>query len=161
MESNCSKFMDNTEAGRAVCILESRAAIQRDLLKFNKSKSEILFLHLLPKQQYRPDANWMKSSFAEKDPGLLVDKSVTSQQCAPATNKANLILGCARKSANVRESDSFRLLTVCETISGALCTVLGSAVQETTISQNTATNLIMRLYHMTHGEAERNVFVKP
>lgn len=75
----------------------------------------------------------MKSSFAEEDTGVLVDKLAMSQQCAPATNKANLILGCASKSANVRESDSFHLLVVCETTPGVLCAVLGSAVQETTI----------------------------
>lgn len=53
MESNCSKFVDNTKAGRAASILESRAATQRDLhrleiwfdrnlSKVNKSKREIL-----------------------------------------------------------------------------------------------------------------------
>lgn len=144
MESNCSKFIGNTKAGRAVSIVENRAAIQRDLcrleiqfdrnlLKFKRSKCESLSLNLLPRQQYRPEANWMKSSFAEKDPEVLVDKLAMSQQHAPATNKAKLILSCARKSANVRESDCFHLLAVCETTFGVLHTVLGSAIQDTTI----------------------------
>lgn len=83
----------------------------------------------------------MKSSFAEKDPGLPgwqpkgpIARLAMSLQCACATSKDNLILGCASKSANTRESDSFHLLSVCETTSGTLCTVSGSTVQETMIS---------------------------
>lgn len=59
MESNCIKFMGNTKAGRAVSILEGRAAVQRNLcrlaiwfdwkiLMFNKGKHEISALHPLP-----------------------------------------------------------------------------------------------------------------
>lgn len=62
--------------------------------------------------QNRSESKWMKCSFAEKGPGVLVDKFAKSQQCAPATNEGNLILGCATKTAHVRESNCFHLLAL-------------------------------------------------
>ena len=49
--------------------------------------------------QYIPGANWLESSSAEMDFGVLGSKSTTSQQCTLAAKKAKSILGCIRKSA--------------------------------------------------------------
>lgn len=91
----------------------------------------------------------MKSSLAQKDTGVLVDKAAMSQRCALRTNKANFILGCASKGANIAERDSFHLPAVCETTSGVLCVVLGLTIRETVIywskSRIMGTNLITRL----------------
>lgn len=45
----------------------------------------------------------LENSFAEKDPGVLVDtKMIISQQCANATKVANISLGCVRRSSSSR-----------------------------------------------------------
>lgn len=65
----------------------------RNHTKFNKRKF-LLLGHDKPTQQYSLDINWLESSFAETDLGVLVDtKRHTSQQSAPAVKKAIQILG--------------------------------------------------------------------
>ena len=76
--------------------LEKRT--DRNHMKFNTGK----FLHLghnKPTQQYSLGINWLESSFAETDLGVLVDtKWIMSQQSAPAVKKAIHILGHISKS---------------------------------------------------------------
>ena len=70
----------------------------QDLMKFNKGKSKVLPLGRNNlRHQYMLGANWLESSFAEKDLGILVDTKLNmSQQCALATKKASGIVSCIR-----------------------------------------------------------------
>jgi len=65
-----------------------------NLMKFNKDKCDVLHLgrnNLM--HQYTLQANWLESSFAEKDLGVLVDKKLTmSKQSVLAAEAASSIL---------------------------------------------------------------------
>lgn len=66
--------------------------------------------------------NWLGSSFAEKDIGILVDTKVNrSQKYALGAKKANSLLGCSRQSTARRSREvMFPLYSVfeCNTIVG-------------------------------------------
>ncbi|GAB0195116.1 mitochondrial enolase superfamily member 1 [Grus japonensis] len=72
-------------------------------MKFNKGKCRVLHLgRNNPMHQYRLGADLLGSSSAEKDLGVLVDKSFMSQQRALVAKKANGILECVKKSVASR-----------------------------------------------------------
>jgi len=52
--------------------------------------------------QYRLAADLLENTSVERDLGVLVDKLTMSQQCALAAKKANVILGCIKKSVASR-----------------------------------------------------------
>ncbi|KAK4832293.1 hypothetical protein QYF61_021692 [Mycteria americana] len=106
-----SKFVDDTELGGSANFLEGQEALQRDLdrlehwaiingMKFNKSKCQILNLGWSNTgHKYKLGEEWLESSPAERDLGVLVDSRLNmGQQCALAAKRANPILGCIKHS---------------------------------------------------------------
>jgi len=103
-------------------MLEGSGAFQRDLKRleewahvnlmkvmkvhmlkaFNKARSKVLHKDQDNlKYHYRLEDEWIESSPAEKDLGILVNKKLNmSCQCVLAAQKVNRILGCIRSVAS-------------------------------------------------------------
>ena len=141
-ESTRTKFADHTKLGGEVDTLGGGAVLQRDLdslekwaskncVKFNKDKCQVLQLgHHNQRPQYRLGSVWLGSSLAERDPGVLVDKLNTSQQCAAAATKANLILGCICGDITSRDGDTSVPLSAHQAAPGLPCPALVPTIQK-------------------------------
>ncbi|KAK4827795.1 hypothetical protein QYF61_021748 [Mycteria americana] len=112
VECTISKSVDNTELGRAVDSLEGQEALQRGLdglehwamingMEFNNNAEH----------KYKLGEEWLESSPAERDVGVLASSRLTvSQQCALAAKGANRILGCIKHSMTSRSKEGIVLL---------------------------------------------------
>ena len=105
------KLVNDTKLGSAVDTLEDQDDFQRDLdrlyhwakiyrMKFNKSKCQILHLGWSKTgHKYKLGQEWLESSRAERDLGVLVATKLNmSHQCALAVKRANRILECIKHS---------------------------------------------------------------
>ncbi|KAK4824758.1 hypothetical protein QYF61_018492, partial [Mycteria americana] len=117
IECTISKFADDTKVGGAVDSLEgqaSRGGLHRleywamiNGMKFNKLKCQILHLgQSNARHKYKLGEEWLESSPAERELGLLVNSRLSmSQQCALAAKRANRTLGCIKHSITSRSKE--------------------------------------------------------
>ncbi|PKU29614.1 hypothetical protein llap_20082 [Limosa lapponica baueri] len=101
-------------------------------MKFNQAKCKVLHLgHSNPKHKYRLGGEWLECIPEEKDSGMLVDEKLKmSQQHELATQKANCILGCIKRTVASRSREMIVLLCSGETPPGVLCLALETSTHE-------------------------------
>ncbi|GAB0192445.1 catenin alpha-3 [Grus japonensis] len=138
IECTLSKSVDDTkQVVQLICLREGmssrgtltglRSKTYVNLMKFNNAKGKVLYLAWGNHQhQYRLEDELIESSPMGKALGMLVDEKLdTAQQCALASQKANHVLGCIKRSVTSRSREVFLHLCSGETPPGVLCPALG------------------------------------
>ncbi|PKU45060.1 hypothetical protein llap_4627 [Limosa lapponica baueri] len=134
-------------------------------MKFNKAKCKVLHMGQGNfKHKYRLGREWLDSSPEEKDLGVLVDKKLNmSRQRVLATQKANCILGCIKRSVASRLSEVILPFysTLVRPSPGVLHPTLGTPTQEghrpVGESPEEATKMIRGLEHLSYEDRLREV----
>jgi len=176
IECTRNKFANDTKLCGAVDTLEGRDAIQRDfdrlerwacanLMRFNKAKCKVL--HMGPgncKHKYGLGREWIESSPAEKDLGILIEEKLSMMwQCVLAARKANCILGCIKTSMASRSREV--VLPLCSALVRPhleSCIQLWSPQHRKDMEllewvQRRATKMIQALEHLSDGERLREL----
>ncbi|KAK4819741.1 hypothetical protein QYF61_010835 [Mycteria americana] len=120
IECTISKFAHNTKLGALLTLRRPCRGILHRLehwavingMKCNKSKCWILHLgRSNARHKYKLGEEWLESSPAERDLGVLVGSRLNrSQQCALAAKRVNHILGCIKHSIISRSREGIALL---------------------------------------------------
>jgi len=123
VECTISKFADDTKLEGSVDTLEGQEALQRALhrlehwekinrMKFNKNKCQILHLGWSnSRSKHKLGEEWLESSPAERDLGVLVGSSLhRSQPRALGAQRANPTLGCIKLRTISRSEEGIVLL---------------------------------------------------
>jgi len=165
------------QAERAVGMLEGQDVTQRDLarlekwanvnlMKFTKAKCKVVYMgHGNCQHQYRLGDEWIESSPAEKDLGILVDEKLdVSKQCMLAVQTDSQLypgLHPQQRGQQVEGGDSPTLLHSCETPPRVLCQALGPPVQEghepVRAGPEEATKIFRGMEHLFYEERLREL----
>ncbi|XP_076034815.1 uncharacterized protein LOC143021293 [Oratosquilla oratoria] len=118
LNSDVSKFADDTKIGRLIRSGEDAQILQDDLNKlltwsvkwqmnFNISKCSVLNVGLHnPENRYNLDDTFLEKSECERDLGVLVSPDLkTRKQCISARNKANRALGFIARTVTNRSAE--------------------------------------------------------
>ncbi len=118
ISSEISKFADNTKVGRVIRTDQDASELQGDLdrlydwarkwqMEFNVGKCSILSVgRNNPFHNYSLNAIPIDRSNCERDLGVLVSSDIRPRnQCIPAKNRANRVLGFITRSVSNRSAD--------------------------------------------------------
>ena len=118
IDSNISKFADDTKIGRVIKSDEDSAKLQEDLnkffewsekwqMKFNVDKCKVLSIGDVNREtRYQMNNDAIEKSDCERDLGVMISRNLKpSKQCVFARNKANKVLGFIQRSVSYKTSE--------------------------------------------------------
>ena len=115
--SMISKFADDTKVGRTILDKNDIVDLQNDLrllgkwadkwqMKFNADKCKVIHFGGGTTSEYVMDSQTLENIDEEKDLGVLIHKSLKSEnQCQAAASRANRILGMLKRNITSRNKE--------------------------------------------------------